>query len=132
MTDNPENQTTDDAPEAENLPALFVAHKHVAHIGWLMAECDRRRVAHLEDGKPRVEKDGSLVKPELLPYRALHDYLAENEVIKSFPSSNGKEQYVFTKPEDFEDMIQVDWWRMIRSLQRALMGVEVAAQKAKK
>ena len=129
MTDQPQPQTPEQTPEPDiEVPVLHIAHKHVAHIRWLMAEGDRKRTAHLDDtGNP---KPG--VKPDFDPYRDLHEYLIKNEVVKTFPSSNGKEQYVLTKLDDLGNMNQDDWWLLVASLNQAMDWVGLAQQRAKK
>lgn len=113
------------------VPSLHLAHKHVYQINWLMGEGDRKRTAHLETDENGKEVPKKGAKPDLNPYREMHDYLIQNQVIKSFPSSNGRDAYVFSKVEDFENMDQDDWWLLMRALNNAIWGVNLARDAAK-
>lgn len=108
-----------------NVPVLHFAHKHTAMIAWLLDEGDKKRLAYLRD-------DDARKKPEMNAYGELHKYLAEHGVVKTFPKTDSKEGYVFTKPEDFDDMLQDDWWLLTRALIDTITGARVRAREAAK
>lgn len=87
---------------------IFLAYRHLFRVQELMLEGDQQL----------LDKDGT---PDH-PHEALHSYLAENNIVRSWPCNGGDTTYALKTAEDFANMDIDDWRACMTALNAKISG----------